>query len=315
MSKNNLEDYVLSDKNIYIAIYSVKSYVFEPGLLSTDDKKLLNMLQDPFNEKIIFQVIKEVKNIIKKIIKDESNLFKVQVYFKPKKYEDGKEIFRPIHTADLKSLIAMAALLNVLIYDTSDDRIKLSNYSRLIPNNFYGNRVSDNPEQLYKKWNIQYKEYTQKANDYLKKYYESGEYKYEIKMDIKNFFPSVNPLLVYAMLLENMPVTLSKNDEKIFKTIIYKLLICKVTNINTKKAKKLYYDTFIDKNSYTRGLPQGLPQSYFFGNVCMTRIAQIVNDNFEGKAVYYVDDSYVYTNYNFDTYNSLTPNWYYKVLR
>lgn len=282
MSKNNLEDYVLSDKNIYIAIYSVKSYVFEPGLLSTDDKKLLNMLQDPFNEKIIFQVIKEVKNIIEKIIKDESNLFKVQVYFKPKKYEDGKEIFRPIHTADLKSLIAMAALLNVLIYDTSDDRIKLSNYSRLIPNNFYGNRVSDNPEQLYKKWNIQYKEYTQKANDYLKKYYESGEYKYEIKMDIKNFFPSVNPLLVYAMLLENMPVTLSKNDEKIFKTIIYKLLICKVTNINTKKAKKLYYDTFIDKNSYTRGLPQGLPQSYFFGNVCMTRIAQIVNDNFEG---------------------------------
>lgn len=300
MSKNNLEDYVLSDKNIYIAIYSVKSYVFEPGLLSTDDKKLLNMLQDPFDEKIIFQVIKEVKNIIEKIIKDESNLFEVQVYFKPKKYEDGKEIFRPIHTADLKSLIAMAALLNVLIYDTSDDRIKLSNYSRLIPNNFYGNRVSDNPEQLYKKWNIQYKEYTQRANDYLKKYYESGEYKYEIKMDIKNFFPSVNPLLVYAMLLENMPVTLSKNDEKIFKTIIYKLLICKVTNINTKKAKKLYYDTFIDKNSYTRGLPQGLPQSYFFGNVCMTRIAQIVNDNFEGKAVYYVDDSYVYTNYKLE---------------
>lgn len=300
MSKSNLEDYVLSDKNIYIAIYSVKSYVFEPGLLSTDDKKLLNMLQDPFNEKIIFQVIKEVKNIIEKIIKDESNLFEVQVYFKPKKYEDGKEIFRPIHTADLKSLIAMAALLNVLIYDTSDDRIKLSNYSRLIPNNFYGNRVSDNPEQLYKKWNIQYKEYTQRANDYLKKCYESGEYKYEIKMDIKNFFPSVNPLLVYAMLLENMPVTLSKNDEKIFKTIIYKLLICKVTNINTKKAKKLYYDTFIDKNSYTRGLPQGLPQSYFFGNVCMTRIAQIVNDNFEGKAVYYVDDSYVYTNYKLE---------------
>lgn len=22
-----------------------------------------------------------------------------------------------------------------------------------------------------------------------------------------------------------------------------------------------------------------------------------------------------FTNYNFDTYNSLTPNWYYKVLR
>lgn len=41
MSKNNLEDYVLSDKNIYIAIYSVKSYVFEPGLLSTDDKKTI----------------------------------------------------------------------------------------------------------------------------------------------------------------------------------------------------------------------------------------------------------------------------------
>ena len=71
-------------------------------------------------------------------------------------------------------------------------------------------------------------------------------------------------------------------------------------NVFTPQAKKLYYDTFIDKNSYTRGLPQGLPQSYFFGNVCMTRIAQIVNDNFEGKAVYYVDDSYVYTNYKLE---------------
>ena len=30
--------------------------------------------------------------------------------------------------------------------------------------------------------------------------------------------------------------------------------------------------------------------------------------------VYDVDYSYL-RNYNFDTYNSLTPNWYYKVLR
>ena len=35
-----------------------------------------------------------IKNIIEKIIKDESNLFEVQVYFKPKKYESNSENFR-----------------------------------------------------------------------------------------------------------------------------------------------------------------------------------------------------------------------------
>ena len=29
----------------------------------------------------------------------------------------------------------------------------------------------------------------------------------------------------------------------------------------------------------------------------------------------YIDAIVVAANYNFDTYNSLTPNWYYKVLR
>lgn len=36
----------------------------------------------------------------------------------------------------------------------------------------------------------------------------------------------------------------------------------------------------------------------------------------EGGRIYCCDiGAFTYTNYNFDTYNSLTPNWYYKVLR
>lgn len=297
-----VQDYVLSDENIYLAIYSVKSYVFDPQLLDIEDAELLNELADPFNENVIMKLIEDVKLIVARIISKKEYLFETQVYFKPKEYtKDQKRIYRPIHTAKLKQLIAMVAVLHALIYEipeNEDDReLNLSNYSRLIPNNFYGNRVSNTPEELFKRWNTQYKKYTQKANDYFKTFRETKEYKYELKLDLKNFFPSVNPLITYGMLIENMPVTLSdKKDIEVLKTIINKLLICKVTNLNTDSAKKHYYGCVIEGECYTKGIAQGLPQSYFFGNITMIQIAQIFDNKYKGKAVYYVDDSYIYTN-------------------
>ena len=50
-------EFIVSDENIYLAIYAVKSYVFDPQLLDREDKELLNSLMDPFNEEIIFKVI------------------------------------------------------------------------------------------------------------------------------------------------------------------------------------------------------------------------------------------------------------------
>src|SRR5699024_9127874 len=151
-----LRDYILSNENIYLAVYAVRSYVFDPQLLDLKDKELLNSLSDPFNEKQISEIIHDVKIILQDILDKEEYLFKTRVYFKPKSFEDGNPIYRPIHTASLKQLISMVALLHPFIYELPSDsnkwNLNLSNYSRLIPNNFYGNRVSLKPEELFKDW-------------------------------------------------------------------------------------------------------------------------------------------------------------------
>lgn len=297
----SLREYILCDENIYLAIYAVKSYVFDRELLDREDRELLNELSDPFHEELIKAVILDVRKVLEKILEDDSYLFETQVYYKPKEYDEKtqEKIYRPIHTASLKQLIAMVALMHPLIYEIPKEenswKLNLSNYSRLIPNNFYGNRVSKRPEELFKTWSVQYKKYTQKANEYFKTFHESKEYKYELKLDLKNFFPSVNPFVVYGMLMENMPVTLSDNEDiTIFKKMIYKLLVCEITNLNTKLAKEMYYGK-VKRQKCTRGIAQGLPQSYFFGNICMIAISEIFEKKYHGKSVYYVDDSYIYT--------------------
>lgn len=302
----NIKDFVLSQQNIYLAIYSVKSYVFERKLLNYDDKQLLSSLCDPFNEKIINGVIEEVRNKLKNILENKSCLFKIKVYYKPKSMSDDNKgiIFRPIHTANLSDLIAMVSLLHALIYEIPDEnnnwKLHLSNYSRLIPNNFYGNKISKYPEELFEKWGKQYKLYTQKANEYFKTFHETNEYKYEVKLDLKNFFPSVDPLNLYSLFLSHIPISIkSKDDIKTLKTIIYKLLICEIVNFtNSDKVLNKYYSNINikDKTKYTVGIPQGLPQSFFFGNICMIYISKIFQEFFPGKSVFYVDDSYLYTN-------------------
>lgn len=297
----SLREFILSDENIYLAIYSVKSYVFDPELLDMKNKKLLRKLSDPFDEEVIFPLIKRVRKNIEEIL-DTDELFRVQVYLKPKDYEK-KAIYRPIHTAALEQLITMVTLLQPLIYEIPNEKkgkIYLSNYSRLIPKNFYGNRVSREPEELFEKWSIQYKKYTQKANDYLKTFNESHEYKYEVKLDLKNFFPSIDPQIIYGILLENMPVTMKEEDAKLLQKIIYKLLVCKVTNLTSAYARQIYYGVSEINECYTKGIAQGLPQSYFFGNICMIKIAAIFEKALPGKAIYYVDDSYIYTNCSID---------------
>ena len=134
-----LYNYLISDKNIYLAIYSLKSYV-NFNMLSEEDVNLYKELLDPFNEDVIFRVIDNVRDIIKKIMEEKNAFFHVQVYFKPKSYENSKKIFRPIHTTDIKQLIAMVSMLQVLIYEIPNEQnnyeLILTNYSRLIPSNF-----------------------------------------------------------------------------------------------------------------------------------------------------------------------------------
>ena len=158
-----LRDYILSNKNIYLAIYAVRSYVFDPCLLTHEDKVLLNILADPFNEDKLNAVVENVRKRLAAILDNEKCFFDTEVYFKPKEYNEVQPIYRPIHTAKLIELIAMVALLNLLVYEIPTEKnnwkLNLSNYSRLIPNNFYGNRVSKRPEELFERWNKQYKKY------------------------------------------------------------------------------------------------------------------------------------------------------------
>lgn len=104
--------------------------------------------------------------------KDEE-FIEVKVYFKPKKMsKDGLE-FRPLHTTDLITQIAIVAMLHLFVYEIpekKDYKLLLSNLSRLIPSDFYGNRVSTKPECLFKSWKKQYQKYNQNSNDALKKY-------------------------------------------------------------------------------------------------------------------------------------------------
>lgn len=298
----NLKEYILSDENIYLAIYSVKSYVFDSQLLDDDDYDLLLRLQDNFDEKLIRQITKDVRSIIKKVLEQEETYFKTKVYFKPKKYiQEGQYEFRPIHVSPLRHQIAMVAMLNILIYERADckdnRKLVLSNYSRLLPNNFLGNRVSLRPETLFIPWNIQYKKYTKQANEFFKNFHNTREYKYELKLDIENYFPSINPVYIFNYLLSKKSIALKDTDIKTLKKVIAKLLVCEVTNLDTLEAVWQYYKPGNTNNTrFTVGVAQGLPQSYFFGNIAMIEISKIFQKVFAGKSIFYVDDSYLYTN-------------------
>lgn len=157
-----LRDRLLSDENIYLSIYLANSYIQNKELLSDEDLDLLYKLNDVFNKDVVLNTITTVRNRIDSLLNDDSFYFDVQVYFKPKKYENGKTSFRPLHTATLIDQIAMIAMLQILVYDVNPRTNELlpSELSRLIPSNFYGNRISYNGTELFKPWQEQYHEYT-----------------------------------------------------------------------------------------------------------------------------------------------------------
>ncbi len=290
---------LISDSNIYLSIYSLESYIFNKELLSNQDWILMNKLKDKFQEDVIRTVIKRVRGCLNKLISDPEYFIEAQVYFKPKKYENGKVMFRPLHTASLISQIAMVSMLNMFIYEFNDgnEKLTLSNISRMIPGNFYGNRVSTEPEILFKTWQVQYKLYTQEANELFNIYHDTKEYRYEINLDLENFFPSVHPQMLYNLILSLAPVTLTGKELELYKVILIKLLICKISNLDSDTSA-IYYGTNVPDSGpfFGTGIAQGLPQSYFLGNICMTEISKIFERNFKGISLFYVDDSVIFSN-------------------
>lgn len=307
MEKGNgrYRTFLLSDQNIYHAIYSLRSYIFDFELLEEEDKRKYYHLQDKFDEVYIKRIICEVRSKITELIDEKDSFIETEVYFRPKKLnEEGVVIYRPLHTTDLISQIAIVAMLHLFVYEIADKekQLYLSDISRLLPGNFYGNRVSLNPETLFKPWRQQYQRYTQNANEALKKYSNSLEYKYEVTLDLENFYPTIDPGLVYRLIVERFPVNIDRSDKELLKKLLIKLLVCKLKTKLSDKLKNEYYkikekkEEYFFEENFVCGIPQGLPQSYFFGNICMIPIAEIFQKEFQGISYYYVDDSVIFTN-------------------
>lgn len=304
IKKSKLYERITQNDFIYNAIYSLESYIFEKDLLDKEDYILMLKLKDPFDHAVIDKTIKDVKEKIKKVL-IEDDFFEAQIYLRPKKVNEQDEIeSRPLHSASLITQIASVVLLNTLLIEIDDDKnkIELTELARTLPANFYGNIPSEKPEYLFKPWNEQFKAYTDAITKAYDEYVKTKEYKYEISLDLKNFFPSINPAIIYDEIMSKYSMKYDEEDKACLKQIILKLLFFKISNLKSEKLKKMYYaccksNENIEYN-WSKGIPQGLPHSYFFGNICMVKVAEIFNEIIvkKGKAFYYVDDSVIYTN-------------------
>lgn len=300
--ESKLYSRVISKQNIYNAIYGLDSYIFEKGLLSKSDLELYYRLQDKYDSNIMNPIIKECEEKLISILQDDDELFEIEVFFKMKKYKDSKVTYRPVHTSDLITQVCIVALLNVIVFDDKNGKRELSDVSELIPSNFYGNIPSTDVKNIFFSWKEKYKEYSKKVVDTYNLCEKTGKYKYEVCLDLQNFFPTVDPNFIYNILLNRLKVVY-KDDEEILKRILRKILFFKVKDIPLW-YEEYYGENYIniisesEKKKYipALGIPQGLPQSYYFGNICMSEIAKIVNRFFKGESFYYVDDSVIYTN-------------------
>lgn len=280
-----------------MAVYLVNSYIQNPELLTESDQKTLIALRDIFNQELIDKTIGQVRKRLETILTEPEDFFEAIVYFKPKKFKDGQNIFRPLHTAALTDQIAIISMLQVLVYDEdSEGKLIPSELSRLIPAHFYGNRIAYTGDELFRPWQKQYQEYTQKANELFYQYSKTKEYRYEVSLDLENFFPSIDPQILYNFICSNLPLRL-KEDE-VIKIILKKLLIFKLSKLERTENRWYYQQEYYTEESinYVKGLPQGLPHTYFLANLFMLMVEKEYKTAFPGHALFYVDDSVIFTN-------------------
>lgn len=136
-------------------------------------------------------------------------------------------------------------------------------------------------------------------------------------MNLENFFPTINPIIIYHYIVKNLPAHLKKEDMNLMKRLLRKLLFCKLVTQLDEKMLKQYYKAFksqtnnketvkkskdinvcgnIKQCEFARGIAQGLPQSYFLGNIYMIIVSRIFRNEFSGASYFYVDDSVIFTN-------------------
>jgi len=318
--KPKLIEKILDERNIFNSIFCMESYVFDKGLLDTkkpvvpfdedgvvsdplagNDLELFYALADKHNVELIEKVIECCQQKMKWLFADKEHLFDATVYFKLKSYDDGKLKFRPMHTARLIDLICMVSIMNCLMFDDDFEKgeRKLSDLSKLLPHNFYGNIPSTDVQFLFHKWQTKYKEYTEEVIEHCRAYQQNHSYMTEVSLDIKNFFPSISPKMLYDYIISKLSKTY-EDDRVDLSNAVVKLLYFRIDKANIEPWKECYYPEDVDLTGVefhmNCGIPQGLPQSYFFGNLCMIEVKRLLmkKECFEGDAYFYVDDSVIY---------------------
>lgn len=294
----------------------MESYVFEKTLLSDEDIILYNALLDKYDFTLIDDVIAKCKNRLELILSSEDVFFTIEVYFKLKKTDNKGNIeYRPIHTSDLITQICLVCLLTQIMFEddfpkklNENDSLNyknnstkykrnLSDISKLIPSNFYGNLPSTKVDYIFIDWKIKYQEYSELVISKYKEYHENKKYSHEVCLDLEKFFPSIDPNFIYAFILSKLKTTYKGNELECLKIAVKKLLFFEMKNIENwiheyyPKNKELEARRF-----FNHGIPQGLPQAYYFGNLCMIEVSKAVSEVFNGEAFYYVDDSVIFTN-------------------
>lgn len=317
MERILLKDKIISDSNIFSAINCLESYVFEKGLLDStqavvndngdiiakNDLELYYRLSDKYDMELMESVIAACRARLSTILDDKEKLFEATVYFKAKKYdeENKKIVYRPMHTARLLDLICMVSILNCLMFEDENNRRCLSDLSKLLPHNFYGNIPSTNVDSLFVKWQMMYKSYTRDIITHCREYQQNHKYLTEVNLDIKNFFPSIPPKYLFEFIIGKLSSTYrDEKDKYTLRMAVAKLLYFKLSPKNIEPWVEEYYPEGWKKNTdnfyLNCGIPQGLPQSYFFGNLCMIEVKKkmLQEDCFPGDAYFYVDDSVIY---------------------
>lgn len=296
----SLQEFILSEQNIYNAIYALRSYVFEKGLLKADDIEMFHRLSDKYDFIYIKDVITKCKEILAKKLQSKE-LFDVEVYFKIKKYDPTQErfVFRPIHTASLIDQICMVCMLMPLMFNDTNDKRQLSELSKLIPHNFFGNLPSTNIDEIFIHWQQNYKIYSEHIVSKSQECKEKQLYKKEVCLDLKDFFPSINPAFIFHLVSDKMRLVYSDDDFETLEVVLTKLLYFRIKKDNLEGWEHDYCsngNNRVDSYYFTnRGIAQGLPQGYFFGNLMMLKVAGLVEKVFPGESFYYVDDSVVFT--------------------
>ena len=301
----NLFDRIVSQENIYKAIYSLESYITEVNLMTDDDIALYHRLRDKFDfDGEIAETIVQCNQRLQEILENDSELFTADVYFKIKNYDEVKDTitFRPMHTASLIDQICMVAMLMPLMFDDNDGTRKASALTQMIPHNFYGNIPSTSVDRLFIKWSKKYKQYSQVIIDKAHEYSQTREYDQVLTLDLKDFFPSVDPIKLLGFIKSKFSPHFAENDLNALETVLTKLLFFNIREDNVKGWEQVYYgdvcDELPDGYYMTKGIPQGLPQSYFFGNLCMVSIYGKMLENKQlgnAKYFFYVDDSVIFT--------------------